>query len=82
MKNADISIATIPVTARDSSGFGILKSDEENTITSFIEKPTSNLLPDWLSDTGDKMKLQGREYLASMGIYVFNRQVLYDLLRT
>lgn len=77
---ADISIATIPVNARDSAGFGILKSDEENTITSFIEKPTANLLPDWVSDTGDKMKSQGREYLASMGIYVFNRKVLYDLL--
>ncbi|HUH33381.1 MAG TPA: glucose-1-phosphate adenylyltransferase [Daejeonella sp.] len=77
---ADISIATIPVTARETSGFGILKADENDVITSFVEKPTANLLPDWLSDTGDQMKAQGREYLASMGIYIFNRQVLFDLL--
>lgn len=77
---ADISIATIPVTARETSAFGILKSDENDIITSFIEKPTSNLLPDWVSEVGDNMKSQGREYLASMGIYVFNRQVLFDLL--
>lgn len=77
---ADISIATIPVTARETSSFGILKADENNVITSFIEKPTSNLLPDWVSEVGENMKAQGREYLASMGIYVFNRKVLFDLL--
>lgn len=77
---ADITLATIPVTARETSGFGILKADENQVITSFIEKPTANLLPDWLSDVGDTMRSQGREYLASMGIYVFNRQVLFDLL--
>jgi glucose-1-phosphate adenylyltransferase len=77
---ADISIATIPVTAKETAGFGILKADENQVITSFIEKPTANLLPDWLSDVGDNMKAQGREYLASMGIYVFNRKVLFDLL--
>ncbi|NEU09109.1 glucose-1-phosphate adenylyltransferase [Flavihumibacter sp. R14] len=77
---ADISIATIPVTARESSAFGILKADEDQVITSFVEKPTSNLLPDWVSDVGDEMRKQGREYLASMGIYVFNRKVLFDLL--
>ena len=77
---ADISIATIPVTARETSSFGILKADENQVITSFIEKPTANLIHDWVSDTGDQMKSQGREYLASMGIYIFNRQVLFDLL--
>jgi glucose-1-phosphate adenylyltransferase len=77
---ADISIATIPVTAKETAGFGILKADENHIITSFIEKPTANLLPDWLSDVGPAMKSQGREYLASMGIYVFNRKVLFELL--
>jgi len=79
---ADISIATIPVNGREAPEFGILKSDEENIITSFIEKPSVDLLPDWVSDTGDEMKNQGRIYLASMGIYVFNRKLLFDLLQT
>ncbi len=76
---ADISIATIPVTEREATEFGILKSDENDHITSFIEKPGYDLLPDWISDTGE-LKNQGRNYLASMGIYIFNRQLLFDLL--
>lgn len=77
---ADISIATIPVAAREASDFGILKADENNLITSFIEKPKKELLPDWTSDTGEEMRSQGRDYLASMGIYIFNRKLLNDLL--
>lgn len=79
-KGADISIATIPVGDREAPEFGILKADEEHFITSFIEKPAKELLPEWVSDTGDEMKLQGRNYLASMGIYIFNRKLLFDLL--
>ncbi len=79
--NADISIATIPVVAREASEFGILKADKDNLITSFIEKPKAELLPDWISDTGIEMQKQGRDYLASMGIYVFSKHVLYDLLK-
>lgn len=78
---ADISIATIPVGEREAPEFGILKS-EEGVITSFIEKPKKELLPDWVSDTGDVMKASGRNYLASMGIYIFNRKLLFDLLET
>jgi glucose-1-phosphate adenylyltransferase len=77
---ADISVATIPVNERDAPEFGILKS-KEGLITSFIEKPQKELLPDWVSDTGDMMKATGRNYLASMGIYIFNRQLLFDLLQ-
>jgi glucose-1-phosphate adenylyltransferase len=79
---SDISIATIPVNERDAPEFGILKSNEENYITSFIEKPSKEMLPDWISDTGETMQSQGRNYLASMGIYIFNRKVLFDLLET
>jgi glucose-1-phosphate adenylyltransferase len=78
--NADITIATIPVATREASDFGILKANESNKITSFIEKPKKELLPDWTSDTGPEMKKAGREYLASMGIYIFNRQILEDML--
>jgi glucose-1-phosphate adenylyltransferase len=79
--NADISIATIPVTAKDASDFGIMKKNAEGYITSFIEKPKRDLLPDWESDTGPEMQLVGRVYLASMGIYIFSRQMLFDLLQ-
>jgi glucose-1-phosphate adenylyltransferase len=77
---ADISIATIPVGEREAPEFGILKTDENNNITSFIEKPAKELLPDWTSNTGEEMQQQGRVYLASMGIYIFNRKLLFDLL--
>jgi glucose-1-phosphate adenylyltransferase len=79
--NAKISIATIPVNAKDATEFGILKSDENNVITSFIEKPDTSLLADWTSDVSDEMKGEGRHYLASMGIYVFNRELLTELMK-
>jgi len=78
---ADISIATIPVAQREAPEFGILKS-QAGLITSFIEKPKKELLPDWTSDTGELMKAKGRHYLASMGIYIFNRQLLFDILQS
>lgn len=77
---ADITIATIPVGEREAPEFGILKANEQNLITSFIEKPAKDLLPQWVSNTGEEMAQQGRHYLASMGIYIFNRKVLFDLL--
>jgi glucose-1-phosphate adenylyltransferase len=78
--NADISVATIPVTAREAPDFGILKSSDGH-IASFTEKPSMDLLPAWESDTGETMKSKGRNYLASMGIYIFNRKLLFDLLQ-
>ncbi len=78
---AKISIATIPVNAKDATSFGILKSDDKGVITSFIEKPDASLLPNWTSDVSDEMKSEGRNYLASMGIYVFNRELLEDLMK-
>ena len=78
-KKAEITIATIPVTGKDATDFGILKADDENMITSFIEKPQTGL-EDWISDTGSEMQAVGRNYLASMGIYVFNRDFLINIL--
>lgn len=77
---AKISIATIPVNAKDATSFGILKANDENVITSFIEKPDANLLPDWTSEVSEDMNKQGRNYLASMGIYIFNRELLIELM--
>jgi len=80
-QKAEITIATIPVADREASEFGILKKNDKGFITSFIEKPKKDVLKDWTSDTGSVMQSQGRNYLASMGIYIFNRQLLQDLLQ-
>ncbi len=79
-KGADLSIATIPVTEKEAPEFGILKASEEGMITSFIEKPAVDVLPQWTSDTGTDMQAFGRNYLASMGIYIFNRKALFNFL--
>ncbi len=77
---ADITIATIPVEAREATEFGLLKTDAQHNITSFIEKPAAELLPNWVSDTGEEMQSHNRNYLASMGIYIFNKNLLFSLL--
>ncbi|MEM7185143.1 MAG: glucose-1-phosphate adenylyltransferase [Bacteroidota bacterium] len=78
--NAEISIATIPVKEKEATSFGILKTDDQNVITSFIEKPGPELLPEWTSNVSDEMKAQNRNHLASMGIYIFNRDLLIKLM--
>jgi len=78
--DAEISIATIPVHANDVPGFGILKTDADNLVTAFVEKPKTDF-ESWASEVSDEMAAQQRFYLASMGIYVFNRSVLYELLQ-
>ncbi|GIV61596.1 glucose-1-phosphate adenylyltransferase [Rhodocaloribacter litoris] len=77
---ADITIATIPVTADEAPGFGILKTEEHNVISEFYEKPAPEELPGKESEVSEEMQQQGRIYLASMGIYVFSRGVLRELL--
>ena len=79
-QKCDVTIATIPVTEREAPEFGILKTNDLNQITSFIEKPAKDILPQWESNTGNEMHEKGRKYLASMGIYIFSRDVLFKLL--
>jgi glucose-1-phosphate adenylyltransferase len=78
---ADISIATLPVNAKDAPEFGILKTNADSCIESFIEKPAADLLPQWESEVSDEMKSQGKKYLASMGIYIFNKKLLVELMK-
>lgn len=80
-KGAEITIATIPVNNRDAPDYGIMKTTSDGFIDSFIEKPDKDLLPEWTSEVSEQMKAQGRNYLASMGIYIFNRNTLIDLLQ-
>ncbi len=84
-KNADITISTIPVKEAEASQLGILQASPEGEIHAFVEKPT---VPEVLHSlrTPEQAFRQfgieagGRAYLASMGIYVFKREVLFDLL--
>lgn len=78
---ADISIATLPVTAKEASEFGILKTNSLGFIDAFVEKPAKELLSSWTSDVSNEMKTEGRHYLASMGIYIFNKELLIELMK-
>ena len=77
---ADITVAVTPVRAEEAPGFGILKTDEEHRITEFHEKPPLHDLEGKESPVSAEMEAQGRIYLASMGIYIFNANVLQEVL--
>ncbi|MCW2118431.1 glucose-1-phosphate adenylyltransferase [Flavobacterium sp. 7A] len=79
-KDADITLATLPVNAKDASDFGILKTNSDSFIESFIEKPVQDLLPGWSSEVSEQMESEGKLYLASMGIYIFNKDLLVELM--
>ena len=76
---ADITVATIPVDSKDAPGFGILKVDQKNEIVDFIEKPSFDSLRKWKSPLEEKYTQDDKHFLASMGIYVFNKGALLDL---
>jgi glucose-1-phosphate adenylyltransferase len=79
-KNATLSIATIPVIAKEATEFGIMKVNKSGMIDSFIEKPKADLLPDWESPVPAEARKKNKIYLASMGIYIFSRETLFKLL--
>src|SRR5690625_2928973 len=78
-KEAEITVAIIPVTAEDATGFGIMKTDDNGHIESFVEKPHASELEQWASVTSEEMQQAGKIYLASMGIYIFNKKTLLRL---
>jgi glucose-1-phosphate adenylyltransferase len=82
---AEISIAATPVTRADASGFGILQADKTGRIQSFVEKPSCDENIEHLKIPAglypDKSDLKtGKEYMASMGIYIFNAAVMEKML--
>jgi glucose-1-phosphate adenylyltransferase len=82
---ADITLGTTPVDRQAASGFGIMHSDAHRRIFRFEEKPKDAKLLDELRIPPDLLAELGRPadaelYQGSMGIYVFNRQVLIDVL--
>jgi glucose-1-phosphate adenylyltransferase len=77
---SELTVATIPVEAHDATGFGIMKTNADGMIGSFVEKPTLDELEKWKSEVPEPYKSEDKHYLASMGIYVFNRDTLLGLL--
>lgn len=84
--NADVTISTIPCTASEAEGFGLLKTDDDGRIVEFREKPSGEELEAMKVDTTkfglSESESQDRPYLASMGIYVFRYDRLIELLNS
>ena len=82
---ADVTVATIPVTRKEAGAFGIMEINLERRIVRFEEKPKDPKILDGLAikpTDFDALGLEGDQesFLASMGIYVFNRDVLVNML--
>ncbi len=84
---AHITVSALPVDAEAAAGFGILRVNKSGRIRDFVEKPSSKeelaaleSPPTMLKSFG--LQADGRPYLASMGLYVFNVDVLEELLNT
>jgi glucose-1-phosphate adenylyltransferase len=82
---ADVTIAALPVTRQQAHGFGVMRLDDAGRVRGFLEKPKTDeeidlvkTDPAWIDQRG--IPSRGRDCLASMGIYLFNRDVLVDLL--
>jgi glucose-1-phosphate adenylyltransferase len=76
-KNADITVAVQPVAKDDATRFGLLKREPDGLISSFAEKPKDPKVQQKFVSRDDPE----RPYLGSMGIYLFNTQVMIDLLK-
>ena len=83
-KNADVTISVLPVEETYASEFGLLKVDGTGRITEFSEKPKGADLKKMQVDTTalgmDAKSAKRLKYIASMGIYVFNRDVMFAML--
>jgi glucose-1-phosphate adenylyltransferase len=82
---AEATIAAMPVAREEASGLGIMRLDDSGRVIGFLEKPktdqemdTVRMDPSWIDGHG--IQSRGRDLLASMGIYLFNRDFLVDAL--
>lgn len=86
MQKADVTVAIIPVPERTIKGFGIMKTQKDGRITEFLEKPDKDndvksfVMPKNLCDLY-QVKSKNPMYLASMGVYIFKRDVLLEVLK-
>jgi len=83
-RGADLSVAALPVDAAQAQAFGLMRTDSEGSILEFKEKPKGEALHSMAVDTSrfglSAEAASERPYLASMGIYVFSRETLFDLI--
>src|ERR1041385_6950020 len=82
---ADVTVATLPVARKEVPAFGIMQMERERRIVRFVEKPKDPVVQDSLRlprDMYGPLGIDGDKelFLASMGIYVFNRKALLELL--
>ncbi|WP_300752987.1 glucose-1-phosphate adenylyltransferase [uncultured Brachyspira sp.] len=82
---ADIVVGTVPVVREDAKGFGVMLVNKRGQITNFHEKPKEDEALDALKLSEEQKKMfniedPNKEYLASMGIYVFRHSVLKEIL--
>jgi len=82
---ADITLSVIPIDERRASDFGLMKIDDSGRVIDFSEKPKGEALTQMQVDTSvlglTKEQALKQPYIASMGIYVFKKEVLFKLLR-
>ncbi|MEH1925007.1 glucose-1-phosphate adenylyltransferase [Nostoc sp.] len=82
---ADITLSVIPIDERRASDFGLMKIDDSGRVIDFSEKPKGEALLQMQVDTSvlglSKEQALQQPYIASMGIYVFKKEVLFKLLR-
>jgi glucose-1-phosphate adenylyltransferase len=74
--HAEITVAAVPVSAEAASSLGIMKVQQDRRVVTFKEKPKA----EGLAEVHSERRSDGRDYLASMGIYVFHKRFLVDLL--
>ena len=84
---AHATIAGIPVSRKDASSLGIMQVDDHGQVRGFVEKPqteeelaTVRMDPSWIDGRG--IPSEGRDCVASMGLYIFNKDVMVDLLNS
>lgn len=82
---ADVTISAIPVGRSAASALGIMRCDDSGRVVGFLEKPQTNdeinmvaMSPGWIDKQG--IPSRGRDCLASMGLYIFNKKLLFDIL--
>ncbi len=81
---ADITLSVVPINEKRASDFGLMKIDSSGRVVDFSEKPKGDALKKMQVDTSilglDPEQAKQAPYIASMGIYVFKKDVLIDLL--
>ncbi|GHT25675.1 glucose-1-phosphate adenylyltransferase [Planctomycetales bacterium] len=82
---ADVTISSVPVERSQASGLGIMRLDDTGRVIGFLEKPKTDeelqhvqTQAQWIEQRG--IRSNGRDFLASMGIYLFNKKTLVEVL--